>query len=259
MLIHRTGRREIAVYDRGDPDACTTVLHLSPDDTRTLAELLGGSPVSEAVAARAAASRAWPSTGSRSPPASSLAGATIADGAVPHPDRRVGRRRRPRRHDDPRARARTRSLRGRRRRSSPSARPTGSARPCGSSSACVSVLAAGERATPPMAFIEIGAVALVLVGAGPARRPPRHHRHPALPAGRPGRRRGRLAPLDVSADFIALDGRDRRAPPAAHPRARVHADELRHGLRTGARPGVVDAVANFTPGLRRRAPPRLGA
>jgi len=49
VLSHRTGRREIAVYDRADPDACSTVLHLSTDDTRTLADLLGGSPVSEAV------------------------------------------------------------------------------------------------------------------------------------------------------------------------------------------------------------------
>jgi TrkA domain protein len=51
VLSHRTGRRELAVYDRVDPDACTTALHLSPDDTRTLAELLGGGPVSEAAAA----------------------------------------------------------------------------------------------------------------------------------------------------------------------------------------------------------------
>ena len=50
VLSHRTGRREIAVYDRSDPDASLTVLHLNNDDTRTLAELLGGSPVSEAVA-----------------------------------------------------------------------------------------------------------------------------------------------------------------------------------------------------------------
>lgn len=49
VLSHRTGRREIAVYDRADPDACSTVLHLSHDDARTLADLLGGSPVSEAV------------------------------------------------------------------------------------------------------------------------------------------------------------------------------------------------------------------
>ena len=49
VLSHRTGRREIAVYDRADPDACSTVLHLNPEDTRTLADLLGGNPISEAV------------------------------------------------------------------------------------------------------------------------------------------------------------------------------------------------------------------
>ena len=49
VLSHRTGRREIAVYDRADPDACSTVLHLNPDDTRTLAELLGGDPLAEAT------------------------------------------------------------------------------------------------------------------------------------------------------------------------------------------------------------------
>jgi TrkA domain protein len=51
VLTHRTGRREVAIYDRADPDACTTVLHLSADDTRTLAELLGAPSVHEAVAA----------------------------------------------------------------------------------------------------------------------------------------------------------------------------------------------------------------
>ena len=50
VLSHRTGRREIAVYERADPDSCTTVLHLNPDDSRTLAELLGGGPLSEAAA-----------------------------------------------------------------------------------------------------------------------------------------------------------------------------------------------------------------
>jgi TrkA domain protein len=51
VLSHRMGRREIAVYDRADPDKCSTFLHLSPDESHTLAELLGGRPVSEAVAA----------------------------------------------------------------------------------------------------------------------------------------------------------------------------------------------------------------
>jgi TrkA domain protein len=51
VLSHRTGRQEIARYDTADPDACSTVLHLDGDDSRTLAELLGASPVSAAVSA----------------------------------------------------------------------------------------------------------------------------------------------------------------------------------------------------------------
>ena len=51
VLSHRTGRQEIAVYDNADPDTCSTVLHLDGDDSRTLAELLGASPVSAAVSA----------------------------------------------------------------------------------------------------------------------------------------------------------------------------------------------------------------
>jgi len=51
VVSHRTGRRELVVYDRHDPDRCTTVLHLSPDDTRALSELLGATQVSEALIA----------------------------------------------------------------------------------------------------------------------------------------------------------------------------------------------------------------
>ncbi len=49
VLVHHDGRREILVYDRDDPDACSSVIKLSHDDTRTLAELLGASQVSEEV------------------------------------------------------------------------------------------------------------------------------------------------------------------------------------------------------------------
>ena len=49
VLSHRTGRREFAVYNRADPDTSTSVLHLSPEDARTLIELLGGSPLAEAA------------------------------------------------------------------------------------------------------------------------------------------------------------------------------------------------------------------
>lgn len=51
VLSHRTGRRELLLYDREDPDACRSVVHLDDDDTHTLAELLGASQVSESVTA----------------------------------------------------------------------------------------------------------------------------------------------------------------------------------------------------------------
>ena len=50
VLVHRSGRRELLMYGRDDPDACTTTLQLSPEDTRTLAELLGATQVSEVLA-----------------------------------------------------------------------------------------------------------------------------------------------------------------------------------------------------------------
>jgi TrkA domain protein len=49
LLTLRTGRRELAVYDRDDPDACRAVLHLNGEDTAALSELLGASQVSETV------------------------------------------------------------------------------------------------------------------------------------------------------------------------------------------------------------------
>lgn len=80
VLTHRSGRRELALYDRADPDSCTTLLHLSADDTRTLNELLGGSQVSEALVAVQQQVEGiaidWPTV----EPGSRYAGATIADG-----------------------------------------------------------------------------------------------------------------------------------------------------------------------------------
>ena len=51
VIVHRDGRREIVVYDRNDPDACSSMVDLSAGDTRTMAELLGASQVTEAVTA----------------------------------------------------------------------------------------------------------------------------------------------------------------------------------------------------------------
>ena len=49
VIAHRSGKRELLVYDRGDPDACDAVIGLGEDDTRTLVDLLGGSEVTEHI------------------------------------------------------------------------------------------------------------------------------------------------------------------------------------------------------------------
>ena len=104
--------------------------------------------------------------------------------------------------------------------------------------------AGGEAA---LAFIEIGAVALVLSVL-------------ARLAGRLGITaiplyliaglavgEGGVAPLDVSADFIRLAGEIGVLLLLLTLGLEYSPDELRQGLRTSAAPGVIDALANFTP------------
>lgn len=100
-----------------------------------------------------------------------------------------------------------------------------------------------------LAFIEIGAVALVLsVLARVASRlgitaiP--FYLVAGLAVGKGG-----IAPLDVSSDFISLTAEIGVLLLLLTLGLEYTADELRHGLRTGVRPGVVDAVANFVPGF----------
>jgi TrkA domain protein len=79
LLTHRTGRRELAVYDRDDPDVCRTVLHLGVEDIGALGEVLGLSQVSEAVRAAQRLEGViidWITVDADSP----AANATIADG-----------------------------------------------------------------------------------------------------------------------------------------------------------------------------------
>lgn len=80
VLTHRGGRREILVSSRADPDASVTVLHLSPTDTRTLAELLGASHVSEAVSAVQQRVEGLAIDWITVPAKSGFVGSTIADG-----------------------------------------------------------------------------------------------------------------------------------------------------------------------------------
>jgi TrkA domain protein len=51
VLALRGGRREIVAYDRADADASSTLLALDAEDAQTLAELLGGAHIAEALVA----------------------------------------------------------------------------------------------------------------------------------------------------------------------------------------------------------------
>ena len=50
VLTTRSGRRELLLYDREDPDSCRAVVHLDPEDSATLAELLGAGRVVDSAA-----------------------------------------------------------------------------------------------------------------------------------------------------------------------------------------------------------------
>ncbi len=50
VLVHRTGRRDLMLYEGDDPDECSATVVLGADDARTLAELLGASTVTERIA-----------------------------------------------------------------------------------------------------------------------------------------------------------------------------------------------------------------
>ncbi len=47
VISHHSGRRDLLIYNRTDPDACAVTLRLEEDETRALAELLGGSHVTK--------------------------------------------------------------------------------------------------------------------------------------------------------------------------------------------------------------------
>lgn len=49
VITHRTGRRELVVYERHDPDATRESLVLTSDEAGILADLLGGTSVTESV------------------------------------------------------------------------------------------------------------------------------------------------------------------------------------------------------------------
>lgn len=101
----------------------------------------------------------------------------------------------------------------------------------------------------PLAFIEIGAVALVLSALARVASRLGITAVPLYLVAGLAVGEGGVAPLDVSADFIRLAGDIGVLLLLLTLGLEYNPDELRQGLRTGVVPGVVDAVANFVPGL----------
>jgi TrkA domain protein len=50
VLVRRDGRREVALYDADDPDACAASITLDPSESAALVDLLGGSRITERLA-----------------------------------------------------------------------------------------------------------------------------------------------------------------------------------------------------------------
>lgn len=80
VLVLHDGRREILVYDSDDPDACSSIVSLSANDTRTVSELLGVSRVTEAVSAVQQEIEGLAIEWIELTPSSPASGATIGDG-----------------------------------------------------------------------------------------------------------------------------------------------------------------------------------
>ncbi len=51
VVTHRSGRRDLLLYDRADPDACQEVLQLTDEEADALAELLGAARIVEGLPA----------------------------------------------------------------------------------------------------------------------------------------------------------------------------------------------------------------
>ena len=82
VVVHRDSRREFALYDKEDPDACLVTIHLEPAEAAVLVELLGGTKVTERLSDLrhevVGLSIEWVTI----PESGALSGQTIGDGQI---------------------------------------------------------------------------------------------------------------------------------------------------------------------------------
>lgn len=82
VLVRRDGRREIALYDDDDPDACRSVVRLDQKESAALVELLGGSKVTERLADLRHEVEGLSIEWITMPASGGLTGRTIGDGRI---------------------------------------------------------------------------------------------------------------------------------------------------------------------------------
>jgi TrkA domain protein len=82
VLVHRTGRRDLLTYARDDDARCTSTLELDPEDSQTLAELLGASRIAEQLAAVQQSVEGLAIDWIRVEPDAEWAGKTLGDAGV---------------------------------------------------------------------------------------------------------------------------------------------------------------------------------
>ena len=78
VVTHRSGRRELSVYRKDDPDACTPLLELDDDDAAALSTILGApkmAPTVQAMQQLEGLVLDWLTVGDGSPAAGSTIGA----------------------------------------------------------------------------------------------------------------------------------------------------------------------------------------
>ena len=82
ILRHQTGRRDLILFDRHDPDRAYSIVELTIDESHTVTELLGASAVTEALGAIQQRIEGlvleWMDLDDRSP----MAGRSIGDGEL---------------------------------------------------------------------------------------------------------------------------------------------------------------------------------
>lgn len=82
VVVRRDGKRDIALYDRADPDSCRGTIELSEGDSSKVAELLGGTNITARLEELKHNVEGLAIEWVTMPDAGGLSGKTIGDGRI---------------------------------------------------------------------------------------------------------------------------------------------------------------------------------